>query len=191
MYWIGTPCGTMILSMLLYPLLGRILEKIRMNIFTRGYILKAGLVITGCYGAYALGANNVANITGVYVQTGLLTELQAVLLGALSMATGVLSFSRNVMMTIGKKLVKLDPYSGFIAVLSESVVVHIYAIIGVPVSTSQAVIGAVLGIGLLKGVQTIHFRVLFGILFGWVGTPLIAGIISHRIYIILGVIFGF
>jgi PiT family inorganic phosphate transporter len=189
--WIGTPLGTMILSMLLYPLLGRVLEKIRMNIFTRGYILKAGLVITGCYGAYALGANNVANITGVYARTGLLTEPQAVLVGALSMAIGVLSFSRNVMMTIGKKLVKLDPYSGFIAVLSESVVVHMYAIIGVPVSTSQAIIGAVLGIGLLKGVQTIHFRVLFGILFGWIGTPLIAGVISYGMYMVMGVMWGF
>jgi PiT family inorganic phosphate transporter len=111
--WIGTPLGTLVLSMILYPLLGNILEKIRMNIFTRGYILKAGLVITGCYGAYALGANNVANITGMYVQTGLLTELHAVLVGALSISIGVLSFSRNVMITIGKKLVKLDPYSGF------------------------------------------------------------------------------
>jgi PiT family inorganic phosphate transporter len=175
--WIGTPLGTMILSMLLYPLLGRVLEKIRMNIFTRGYILKAGLVITGCY--------------GVYARTGLLTEPQAVLVGALSMAIGVLSFSRNVMMTIGKKLVKLDPYSGFIAVLSESVVVHMYAIIGVPVSTSQAIIGAVLGIGLLKGVQTIHFRVLFGILFGWIGTPLIAGVISYGMYMVMGVMWGF
>jgi PiT family inorganic phosphate transporter len=60
----------------------------------------------------------------------------------------------------------------------------------VPVSTSQAIIGSVLGIGLLKGVQTIHFRVLFGIVFGWFGTPLIAGIISYGMYIGMGMIFG-
>ncbi|MBN1696141.1 MAG: inorganic phosphate transporter [Spirochaetales bacterium] len=87
------------------------------------------------------------------------------------------------MITIGKKLVKLDPYSGLVAVLSESVIIHIYAIIGVPVSSSQAIVGAVPGIGVLKGVQTIHFRVLFGIVFGWLGTPLIAGFLSYGIFI--------
>jgi PiT family inorganic phosphate transporter len=55
-----------------------------------------------------------------------------------------------------------------------AVVVHLFAIIGVPVSTSQAIIGSVLGIGILKGVQTIKLGTLLMIVFGWVGTPSIA-----------------
>jgi PiT family inorganic phosphate transporter len=184
--WVGTPVGTALLSMILYPVIGRIIEAVPMNIFTRGYVLKTGLIIAGCYGAYALGANNVANITGVYVHTGIITGTQAVLIGGLSIAIGVLTYSKKVMMTVGNRLVKLDPYSSFITVLSQAIIVHIYAKIGVPVSTSQAIIGAVLGVGLLKGVQTIHFKVLLGILFGWIGTPLIAGGISFGMFWVFG-----
>ncbi len=78
------------------------------------------------------------------------------------------------MMTVGKGLVKLDAFSAFIVVLSESITVHIYAIIGVPVSTSQAVVGAVLGIGIVRGVRTVNKRVLGGILVAWATTPLIS-----------------
>ena len=184
--WVGTPVGTVIASMALYPLLGRLLDSARWNIFARDLLLKWGLIGAGCYGAYALGANNVANVTGVYVQTGQLTALQAVLLGGGSIALGAVTFSRNVMITVGKRLVKLDPFSAFIAVLSMALVVHFFAKLGVPVSTSQGIVGAVLGIGLLKGMQTIRARTLLLIVFGWLGTPSIALVLA---YFILAVIF--
>lgn len=172
--WVATPVGTIVATLILYPAVGRILRLLPINIFTRDLILKWGLIIAGCYGAYALGANNVANVTGVYTHTGQLTVFQAALLGGGSIALGALTYSRNVMVTVGKKLVRLDPYGAFIAVFSMAVVVHSFAIIGVPVSTSQAIIGSVLGIGILKGVQTIKLGTLLMIFFGWVGTPSIA-----------------
>lgn len=172
--WIGTPIGAALLTMIMYPVLGRLLAALRLNILTRDEVLKWGLIAAGCYGAYALGANNVANVTGIYVETGQLTELQAALLGGASIALGALSYSKNVMITVGKKLVKLDPFSAFVAVLAMSLVVHFYAGVGVPVSTSQGIIGAVLGFGLVKGTQTINTRTLLRIVFGWIGTPAIA-----------------
>jgi PiT family inorganic phosphate transporter len=63
-----------------------------------------------------------------------------------------------------------------------ALVVHTFAIIGVPVSTSQAIIGSVLGIGILKGVQTIRIRTLLMILFGWIGTPAIALTFAYLFY---------
>ncbi|MBN2439873.1 MAG: anion permease, partial [Spirochaetales bacterium] len=184
--WVGTPVGAALLALILYPVLGKLFGLIRVNIFVRGYILKAGLIAAGCYGAYALGANNVANTTGVYAQTGIITTFQAVLLGGLSIVIGVLTYSKRVMMTVGKKLVKLDPFSSFITVLAHAIIIHIFAKIGVPVSGSQAIIGAVLGVGLLKGVQTIQVKVLLGIIFGWIGTPLIAGVISFGLLRVFG-----
>lgn len=180
--WIATPVGTIVVSLLFYPLIGRFLRLLKLNIFTRDLVLKWGLIIAGCYGAYALGANNVANVTGVYTQTGQLTVFQAALLGGCSIALGAVTYSKNVMMTVGKKLVRLDPYGAFIAVFSMALVVHSFAIIGVPVSTSQAIIGSVLGIGILKGVQTIRIRTLLMILFGWIGTPSIALVFAYMIY---------
>jgi PiT family inorganic phosphate transporter len=172
--WVGTPVGTVVASLILYPLIGWILCILPITIFTRDACLKWGLILAGCYGAYALGANNVANVTGVYIQTGQLTVFQAALLGGASIALGAVTYSKNVMMTVGQKLVRLDPFSAFIAVLSVALVVHFYAKVGVPVSTSQAIIGAVLGIGILKGVQTIKLRTLLSIVFGWIGTPALA-----------------
>ena len=63
-----------------------------------------------------------------------------------------------------------------------ALVVHTFAIIGVPVSTSQAIIGSVLGIGIIKGVQTIKMRTLLLILFGWIGTPSIALVFAYLIF---------
>jgi PiT family inorganic phosphate transporter len=68
------------------------------------------------------------------------------------------------METVGKKLVNLDPFSTLIVFLALAVTVHIYAMIGVPVSTSQGGIGGVLGIGIVRGVNTVSRRTLKNIL---------------------------
>ena len=78
------------------------------------------------------------------------------------------------METVGKKLVRLDPFSALVVVLAEAITVHIYALIGVPVSSSQAVIGAVLGVGIIKGAKTIQRRTLMHIFLAWFITPFIA-----------------
>jgi PiT family inorganic phosphate transporter len=140
------------------------------------------LIAAGSYAAYALGANNVANVTAVFVGAGQLKVFSAALLGAMSIALGILTFSRKVMETVGKKLVKLDPFSALIVVLAEAITVHFFTIVGVPVSTSQAVVGAVLGVGVVKGINTVRRRTLINILIGWFFTPAIAGFVAVVIY---------
>ena len=78
------------------------------------------------------------------------------------------------MFTVGSRLVQLDAFSALVAVMAMAVTVHFYAQIGVPVSTSQAIVGAVLGIGLFKGVKTINRRIVVNIFFAWLCTPLVA-----------------
>ncbi len=178
--WIGTPIGAMVIAAILYPTLGRLFDNLRMNLVTRSIVLKFGLLLSGAYGAYALGANNVANVTGVFYKTGLLSEYPnsdylLVLIGGASIAGGALTFSRSVMMTVGSRLVQLGAFSALIVVLSQAITVHFYAMIGVPVSTSQAIVGGVLGIGLVKSVRTIQRTTLIRILMGWMMTPLISG----------------
>jgi inorganic phosphate transporter, PiT family len=181
--WIGTPLGTVVLAVILFPLAKKIFNSLPVNIFTKDYILKSGLILSGCYASYSLGANNVANVTGVYTEVGLLNMEQALLLGGVSIALGVITYSKNVMMTVGKKLVKLDPFSAFIAVLSQAVILDVYARIGVPTSSSQAIIGAVLGIGIIKGFQTINLKTLGMIITGWIVTPCIAALVSVAVYL--------
>lgn len=172
--WIGTPLGGMFFSVVLYFLLGMLYNRATHNLFRMDHIIRIALVVAGCYCSYALGANNVANVTAVFVGAGNLDILSATLVGGASIALGILTFSRGVMQTVGKDLVSLDPFSALIVLLSEALTVQVYTWIGVPVSTSQAVIGAVLGIGLLKGMQTIKRKTMISIALAWFVTPAVS-----------------
>ena len=179
--WFGTPVGAALASLVLYYGLGAIYNRMRLNLFDSDILIRICMIVAGSYGAYELGANNVANVTAVYVAAGMLSVLAATLIGGCSIALGIVTFSRPVMETVGKKLVRLDPFSSLIVVLSLAVTVPFYTWLGVPVSTSQAVIGGVLGIGLVKGVQTVSTRTLKHILLGWFLTPVVASFLAMAI----------
>lgn len=183
--WLGTPVGAGIISIILYLVIARILNRLKLSIWDYDFLMRSGLIITGCYGAYALGANNVANVTAVFYGAGLLSINSAAAIGGASIAFGILTFSRGVMNTIGKGIIKLDAYSALIVVLSNAITIHIYAIIGVPVSTSQAVVGSVLGIGLLKRAEALKRGPIIGVFSGWIATPIVAVSFSVLIYFII------
>jgi PiT family inorganic phosphate transporter len=176
--WFGTPVGGMIMAIIAYKILAYIYNRISLDLVESDILLRLSLVAAGSYGSYALGANNVANVTAVFVGAGYLNVPAAALVGGLSIGLGILTFSRRVMETVGRRLVRLDPFSALVVVLAEAITVHIYTAIGVPVSTSQAVIGAILGVGIVKGISTVSTRTLSNILVGWFFTPLLAGFIA-------------
>ncbi len=176
--WVGTPVGGLVLGVIVYKLLAAIANRMKLNVFQSDILLRLCLVAAGSYGAFALGANNVANVTAVFVGAGMLSVFAAALIGGLSIGLGILTFSKRVMETVGKKLVRLDPFSALVVVLAQAITVHFYALVGVPVSTSQAVIGAVLGVGIIKGVNTIRRRTLVNILLAWFITPFVASIFA-------------
>ena len=182
--WLGTPIGGCVVSILLYVLLARTVNRLRLSWAGFDFMMRAGLIITGCYGAYALGANNVANVTAVFYGADFISLQAAALIGGVSIALGIVTFSKGVMQTVGKGIVKLDAFSALIVVLSNAITVHSYAIIGVPVSTSQAVVGAVLGIGLLKRAEALKTRAILGVFSGWIATPVIAALVSIFIYFV-------
>lgn len=183
--WIGTPIGAGLLSFILYPILAGLIRKANLHFFTYDKLMRTLLIAAGIYGAYALGANNVANVTGVFYQAGSFdywgddyAKKVALAVGGAAIGLGALTYSQKVMMTVGKKIIKLDAFSAFIVVLCEAIIVHIYAVIGVPVSTSQAVVGAVLGIGFLKGMHTVNNVTVIKIVLGWILTPIMGGAMS-------------
>ena len=172
--WVGTPIGGALAAILVYRIVALVYNRSNMSIVQSDGFLRLGILAAGIYGAYALGANNVANVTAVFVGAEYLSMTLALLLGALSIGLGILTFGRPVMDTVGSRLVRLDSFSAFVVLLAEALTVHFYTFIGVPVSTSQAIVGAVLGIGLLKGTSTVSGRTLLEILFGWFFTPVVA-----------------
>jgi PiT family inorganic phosphate transporter len=180
--WLGTPVAGILFCLLIYPLLGGAYNRSPYNLFQMDQFTRIGLVVAGCYSAYALGSNNVANVTAVFVGAGLLEVSAATWIGGCSIAFGIMTFSRGVMETVGRNLVALDPYSSLVVVLSAAMAVYVYTLVGVPVSSSQAVIGAVLGIGVLKGTQTIRKKTLLSILVAWLVTPLAGCIFFFLFY---------
>jgi PiT family inorganic phosphate transporter len=173
--WFGTPVGAVVIAIIIYKVLAVFYNNLKINLFESDILIRLSMIAAGSYGAYALGANNVANVTAVFVGAGHLSVFSAALIGGLSIGLGILTLSKRVMETVGKKLVRLDPFSALVVLLAQSITVHIYTFIGVPVSTSQAVIGAVLGVGIVKGISTVSGRTLVNIIIAWLLTPAIAG----------------
>jgi PiT family inorganic phosphate transporter len=172
--WFGTPIGAAFIAVLVYRGFGALYNKLGVNLFQSDVLVRLCLIAAGSYGAYALGANNVANVTAVFVGAGFLSSLSAVLIGGLSIGVGCLTFSRRVAATVARKLVRLDAFSALVVVLAEAITMHAYTFVGVPVSASQAVVGAVLGVGIIKGINTVRRRTLVNILLGWCLTPAVA-----------------
>lgn len=183
--WILTPVTSLICSAALHRALAKLIVQRIASFSARNRFYFVAVLLTGCYAAYGLGANSVANVTGVYVTSGLLSTQAGALIGGLSIALGVLTYSGRVIMTVGKGLVPLDPFSAMVVVFAEAATLHLFTQLGVPVSSSQAVVGAVVGIGFAKGLQTINRRVVSKIGFGWVLTPLCAGVLALVAHILL------
>ncbi|MFH1935254.1 MAG: inorganic phosphate transporter [Pseudomonadota bacterium] len=183
--WFGTPVGAVVIAVIIYKVLAAFYNNLKINLFQSDILIRLSLIVAGSYGSYALGANNVANVTAVFVGAGHLSVFSAALIGGLSIGLGILTLSKRVMETVGKKLVRLDPFSALVVLLAEAITVHIYTFIGVPVSTSQAVIGAVLGVGIVKGISTVSGRTLVNILIAWLLTPAVAGFIATALDFII------
>lgn len=183
--WLFTPVASMFVAMIVYKILGFILDHWPMSILTRDKILWSGLLLTGIYGSYALGANNVTVSTGVF--SGLLpgvSDFFLALIGGIAIASGVITFSKRVIIEVGSKIMPLNAFTAFIAVFSMSTTVHLFAFVGAPVSTSQAIIGAIAGISLIRGINPTSNRELKRIAIGWTLTPITALIFASAAYAI-------
>jgi PiT family inorganic phosphate transporter len=197
--WVACPILAATAAFLIYRLLALAFRWLPMPLLVLDRWLRLGLLAAGCYGAWALGGNNMANVVGVYTRLDLFDPFQLgmwtvsqprilALLGGLAISLGVATYSYRVMATVGRDLVKLDATTALIAILSEALVVDFFAhswdlgafaLPAIPVSTSQAMVGAVLGIGLARGIQTIRVRVLFNIAACWTATPILAAALAR------------
>lgn len=183
--WVLNPIVSLFLCILLLKVLGYLINRFIKSSLIRDRLIKFGLIIFGCYGAYALGANNVVVTTAPYYHAGMFgavggktAAFWAATIGGVSIAIGALTYSRRVMTTIGKKITPLSPFSALVVVLTHSLALHFFTQINVPVSSSQAVVGAVIGVGLFHGAETVNKKTLAKIFIGWLATPLIAALLA-------------
>jgi len=180
--WVSTPIGAMVIGYVSYKFFSVFFRKIP-TIQAQDLTIKVAALVFGAYGSYALGANNVANVSGVF--GAFMDPRLAALIGGASIALGIITYSYRVMMTVGKGIAELDHFSAVVAVFAESVTVWIFALVGVPVSTSQAVVGGVLGAGLARSTPVVNKKAIWRIVFGWLGTPAIAASVSIPLYLLM------
>ena len=139
------------------------------------------MVITACGMAFAHGSNDVANAIGPLAavisvaQTNSITAtsqlpLWVLVIGGAGIVIGLATFGRHVIATVGKKITQLTPSRGFAAELAAATTIVIASGTGIPVSTTHTLVGAVLGVGLARGIDAIDLRVVARILVSWVVT---------------------
>jgi PiT family inorganic phosphate transporter len=185
--WVATPALACVLAWAWTLLVSASLRSgVAQRMGTLDEFVRTSLWLVGAWGAYALGANNAANVTGVFVASGSVSTAQAAWIAGGSIALGILTFGRRMMQLVGRNLVRLEPSTALIAMLAQALTVHLFAVWGVPVSASQALAGAVLGIGLAKGVRTINPHALLHIVMGWLGTPLVGAVFAYVLLEVFG-----
>lgn len=181
--WVISPFLTMILAFITYLALSRVLRHARA--FYWSNILALAVLASAAYVSYSLGANDVGNAIGPLLNRFPDKGPYLAALGGVAMAVGALTFGQRVTDTVGKNITPLD-YSGALAAqLSAAFGVHLFSMLGIPVSTSQAVVGGIIGVGLTKGVQAVSKRKISTILLGWVVTPACAAIFAAIFYRLL------
>ncbi len=156
-------------------------------------------VFTACSMAFAHGSNDVANGVGPLAAivsiatTGEVTQESALptwilLLGGAGIVLGLATMGYRVMRTIGTKITELTPSRGFCAELAAATTVVIASRLGLPVSTTHIIVGAVLGVGFARGIAAIDLRVVFGIVTSWIVTlPIGAGLAAFFFFFFRGV----
>jgi PiT family inorganic phosphate transporter len=203
--WVVCPILSAVIAIAIYKIVVFSIATFKPDIFSQDILTRYGLLVVGAFGSYSLGANNIANVMGVFVPVSPFSDIsfygwftlssaqQLFFIGAVAIAVGVFTYSKRVMATVGEGIFKFSPVAAFAVVSAHSVVLFLFASQGlqnlliqlglppiplVPVSSSQAIVGAVVGIGLLKGGRGIRWRTLGGIAGSWAVSPIIAAILS-------------
>jgi len=187
--WALTPFTAAFFAFLIYRIsevpIRRVKAPEKLNL-----IFGLSVVMSGCYVAYTMGANDVGTAMGAAyaVSSGLnianIVEKLA-LLGAIGVAIGSLTYSRRTMETVGRGIMPLEPLTAFAAQLGAALTVHMFTQFGLPVSTTESIVGGITGVGLIGGVAAVSKHKLGEIAKAWISTPTTSMILTFSLTSVL------
>ena len=202
--WVACPILAGFFAVILMKVVKGFLQTVKLHLLRLDAYTRFALIFAGAFGSYSLGANNIANVMGVFVDVSPFTDFQIAglftltsveqlfFLGAIAIAVGVFTYSKRVMLTVGAGLMPMSPVAAWVVVIAHSIVLFLFASEGlehllagaglptiplVPVSSSQAVVGAVIGLGMLRGGKDLDWKLMGNIGLGWLTTPVISALI--------------
>lgn len=203
--WVFSPVLAAALAAAMFVALAALLRRVPVHMLRLDALTRVALLVVGAFAAYSLGSNNIATVMGVFVPAlsapplrlpviGTVSGAQQIFfLGGVAIAVGLYTYSKRVIDRVTTTITGLSPLAALVVVLAESLVLFLFSsqpladFLGsrhlprfplVPVSASQAFVGALIGIGLVKGTQTVRFRVLWEIVIGWVVAPALAALLA-------------
>lgn len=204
--WVISPILTGFTTYVLFKIVQYFFNRTKLHMVQIDNLTRIGLILVGIFGSYALGANNIGNVMGVFVNSNPFKSITIFkfisldpskilfFVGGIAIAIGVSTYSKKVMSTIGNNLYRFSPITALIVVLSVALTMFLYAssiihnfLISnglpafplVPISASQAIVGSVIGLGLARKNVDVNFNQLGKIIVGWVVTPIFAFLISY------------
>ncbi|MFH0777307.1 MAG: inorganic phosphate transporter [Candidatus Eisenbacteria bacterium] len=157
-------------------------------------------VITACYMAFAHGANDVANAVGPMAAISIVARTGAVdasvpvptwllVLGGIGIVLGVATMGYKVIQTIGRRITDLTPTRGFCAEMAAATTVLVASKLGLPISTTHTVVGAVIGVGFARGISALNLRVIKNILLSWALEIPITAALSVLLFLVMSFLF--
>lgn len=158
-------------------------------------------ILSACCMAFAHGANDVSNAIGPLaaiisvLKNGVVTlnaavPLWVLALGGVGIVVGLGTWGWRVIETVGKKITELTPSRGFAAEFGASVTILLASRLGLPVSTTHTLIGAILGVGLVRGVEALNIKTIKQIVMSWVITVPVGAILAIIFYFLFSFLFG-
>jgi phosphate/sulfate permease len=153
-------------------------------------------ILSACFVAFAHGANDVANAIGPLaavvsvIKTGVVglkatVPLWALLLGGIGIVFGLATWGWRVIETVGKKITELTPSRGFSATFGAAATVVVASRLGLPVSTTHTLVGAVMGVGLARGIEALNLNAIRDIVLSWVITIPAGAVFTIGVYYLL------
>jgi inorganic phosphate transporter, PiT family len=158
-------------------------------------------LLSACFVAFAHGSNDVGNAiaplaaiayinrTGMVPTNDINIPIWILILGGAGIVFGLGIWGKKVIATIGESIIPLQPSSGFCAELATATTILLASRLGLPVSTSHALVGGVVGIGLVQNMKSIQFKTLQGIAAAWLITVPASAAISAAIFTVLRAVF--
>jgi PiT family inorganic phosphate transporter len=186
--WIICPIMVMGLSYALMHLINFVLRKFQTKSLLIQNVFGWLAMLSACYVAFSMGANNAGNAVGPIANLDMISPVFLLVIGGVSIAIGAATYGKKVADTVGKGITQLDIPGAFVAQISSAFGMHFFSVLGIPVSTSSAIVGAVAGVGLVKGVRAISKRTIITISIGWILTPILAAVSSFIVYKVIKIL---
>jgi len=215
--WVMSPLLSGVFAMCLMTFVKWYLRRFPIPLLKLDTYVRMALIVTGAFGAYSSGANNIGNVMGVFVNASPFKDInifnvytlssvqQLFLVGGIAIAVGIFTYSYKTIATVGKNLLDLTPLSAWVVVTAHSVVLFVFASRSlkdflesmglpslplVPVSSSEAIIGAIVGIALLRKGRGLKWKSLKKVAYGWLTSPIISISVSFIMMFVMQNLFN-